>query len=84
MRMYPKFPYLIDNEMNNNKNKHLLRSNTKDYGGKLTRLTHKIAIQLRLVTENCTIYNSSSRWPSGNFWIQYLLQRRCNKQVSSR
>jgi len=30
---------------------------------KLTRLTHKIAIQLRLVAESCTICNSCSRWP---------------------
>jgi hypothetical protein len=28
---------------------------------KLTRLTHKIEIQLRLVTESCTICSSSSR-----------------------
>jgi hypothetical protein len=31
--------------------------------GKLTRLTHKIAIQLHLVTESCTICSSRSRWP---------------------
>jgi hypothetical protein len=30
---------------------------------KLTRLTHKIAIQLHLVGESCTICNSHSRWP---------------------
>jgi len=30
---------------------------------KLTRLTRKIAIQLRLVAENCTICNSRSRRP---------------------
>jgi len=28
---------------------------------KLTRLTHKIAIQLHLVAENCTICSSRSR-----------------------
>jgi len=28
---------------------------------KLTRLTHKIAIQLHLVAENCTIRSSRSR-----------------------
>jgi hypothetical protein len=28
---------------------------------KLTRLTHKIAIQLHLVAESCTIYSSRSR-----------------------
>jgi hypothetical protein len=30
---------------------------------KLTRLTHRIAIQLHLVAENCTIWSSHSRWP---------------------
>jgi hypothetical protein len=29
-----KFPDYVDNEINNNKNKHSLRSNTKGYGGK--------------------------------------------------
>jgi hypothetical protein len=30
---------------------------------KLTRLTHKIVIQLHLVAENCTICSSHSRQP---------------------
>jgi hypothetical protein len=30
---------------------------------KLTRLTQKIAIQLNVVTESCTICSSRSRWP---------------------
>jgi hypothetical protein len=30
---------------------------------KLTRLTHKIAIQLYLVADSCTIWSSRSRWP---------------------
>jgi hypothetical protein len=30
---------------------------------KLTRLTHKIAIQLHLVAESCIICSSRSRWP---------------------
>jgi hypothetical protein len=30
---------------------------------KLTRLTHKIAIQMHLVAENCTICSSRSRRP---------------------
>jgi hypothetical protein len=30
---------------------------------KLTRLTHKIAIELHLVAESCTICISRSRWP---------------------
>jgi hypothetical protein len=45
--------------LNTHKNKHSLRSNTKSYGGN----THKIAIQLHLVAESCTICNSSSRRP---------------------
>jgi hypothetical protein len=48
-----KFPNWVDNEINNNK--HSLRSNT--------RLTHKIAIQLHLVAESCTICSSLSRRP---------------------
>jgi len=28
----------------------------------LTRLTHKIAIQLHLVAESCTIFSSRSKW----------------------
>jgi len=30
---------------------------------KLTRLTHKIVIQLHLGAESCTICSSCSRWP---------------------
>jgi len=30
---------------------------------KLSRLTHKAAIQLHLVAERCTICSSHSRWP---------------------
>jgi len=30
---------------------------------KLTRLTHKIAIQLHLMAESCTICSSCFRWP---------------------
>jgi len=30
---------------------------------KLTRLTHKIAIQLQLVAESCIICSSRARWP---------------------
>jgi hypothetical protein len=37
---------------------------------KLTRLTHKISIQLHLVTESCTICVLAPDGQSGNFWIQ--------------
>jgi hypothetical protein len=30
---------------------------------KLTRLIHKIAVQLHLVAESCTIFRSRSKWP---------------------
>jgi hypothetical protein len=45
---------------------------------KLTRLTHKIAIQLHLVAESCTILATGGQ--SGNFWIlpritNYIQQR---------
>jgi hypothetical protein len=59
-RCVQKFPEYVDNEMNNN-NKHLSRSNKKDYDGKLTRLTHKTAIRLLVVAESCTICSSRSR-----------------------
>jgi hypothetical protein len=36
---------------------------------KLTRLTHKIVIQLRLVAESCIIYSSRSRRPVQKLWI---------------
>jgi hypothetical protein len=50
-----KFPDWADNEINNNK--HSLRSNTN------TKLTHKIATQLHLVAESCTVCSSRSRRP---------------------
>jgi len=36
---------------------------------KLTRLTHKIAIQLHLVAESCIICSSAWGNQSRNFWI---------------
>jgi hypothetical protein len=61
-----KFPDLVDNKTNSN-NKHSLRRNTKIMAAKLTRLTHRIAIQLHLVAESCTICSSSSRRPIRKF-----------------
>jgi hypothetical protein len=61
--VYPKVSGLSRNEINNNNNEHSLRSNTRGYGGKLTRLTRKIAIQLHLVAKSCTICSSRSRLP---------------------
>jgi len=36
---------------------------------KRTRLTHRLAIQLHLVAESCTICSSCSGWPVRKFWI---------------
>jgi len=36
---------------------------------KLTSLTHKLAMQLHLVAESCTICSSCSRWPVRKFWL---------------
>jgi hypothetical protein len=58
-----KFPDWVDKEIYAYNNKHSLKSNTKGYGGKLTRLTHKIVIQLHLVAESSTICSSRSRRP---------------------
>jgi hypothetical protein len=56
------------NEINNNK--HSVRSNIQRVmAAKLTKVTHKIAIQLHLVAESCTICSSRSRQPAGNFLI---------------
>jgi hypothetical protein len=38
----------------------------------LTRLTHKIAIQLHLMAESCTICSLAPGGQSGNFWIHPL------------
>jgi hypothetical protein len=60
-RVYPEVSGLRHNEINNNNNKHLLRSNTKDYGGK----THHIDLQ-----------NSNTTAPSGRelYHLQFSLQ----------
>jgi len=54
-RVYPKVSGLGHNEINNNNNKHSLGAIQRVMAAKLTRLTHKIAIKLHLVAENCTI-----------------------------
>jgi hypothetical protein len=65
-----KFQDNVDKEINNNNNnKHSLRSNTNCYSDKLTRLTHKIAIELHLVAESCTICSSRSRRPVRKLFV---------------
>jgi hypothetical protein len=44
---------------------------------KLTILTHKIATQLRLLAQSCTICSSRSRGQSGNLWIHPRSQDTC-------
>jgi hypothetical protein len=60
-RVYPKVSGLSNNEINNSRNKHLLRSNTKGYGGK----THYTDSQ-----------NSDKTAPSGRelYHLQFSLQ----------
>jgi hypothetical protein len=60
-RVYPKVSGLSHNEINNNKNTRW-EATQRVMAAKLTRLTHKIAIQLHLVAESCTICSSRSRW----------------------
>jgi hypothetical protein len=51
---------------------------------KLARLTHKIAIQLHLVAESCTICSSRSGGQSGNFLIHpRKLQSHIQSKVAS-
>jgi hypothetical protein len=45
---------------------------------KFTRLTHKIAIQLHLVAESCTICSSRSRWP---VWKLLVIRRSYKKSL---
>jgi len=40
---------------------------------KFIRLTHKIAIQLHLVAQSCTICSYRSSDQSGNFWIHHRM-----------
>jgi hypothetical protein len=46
---------------------------------KITRVTHKIAIQLNLMAESCTICSSRSRWP-----VQKLLDTASYRSMSNR
>jgi len=48
---------------------------------KLTRLTHKVAIQLHLLAESCTIAALATGGHSGNFWIQPLISLNTRNRV---
>jgi hypothetical protein len=54
---------------------------------KLTRLTHKIVIQLHLVAESCTICSSRSRQPIQKLLDTpscefHLMQKKCNVKLN--
>jgi hypothetical protein len=90
MEMYEgvtlKFPDWVDNEICAYNNKYSSRSNTNGYmAAKLTRLTHKMAIQLQPVAESCTICISRSRRPvrklldTPSYCKRYLIKsKNCN------
>jgi hypothetical protein len=66
-----KFPDWVDNE--------ITIINTREatqrvMAAKLTRLTHKIAIQLYLVAESCTTAILAPGGQSRNFWIHLRIQ----------
>jgi hypothetical protein len=66
-RVYPKVSGLSHNEVNNNKD--TLRTTQRVMAAKLTRLTHKVSIQLHLVAESCTICSSRSRRPVRKLFV---------------
>jgi hypothetical protein len=51
---------------------------------KLTRLIYKIAIQLHLVAENCTICSSRSRRPVRKLWLQLRISALTHRSGSLR
>jgi hypothetical protein len=57
-RVYPKISGRSHNEINT-----WWEATQRIMAAKLTRLTHKIAIQLHLVTESCTICSCRSKLP---------------------
>jgi hypothetical protein len=59
-RSIQKFPDCVNNEIKTNTRS---EATQRVMAAKLTRLTHKITIQLHLMAETCTIRSSSSRMP---------------------
>jgi hypothetical protein len=59
-RVYPKVSGQRHNEIRTNTH---CEATQRIMAAKLTRLAHKIAVQLHLVAESCTIYSSCSRRP---------------------
>jgi len=67
MRVHPKVSGLSRNETTTNTH---WEATQRVMAAKLSILTHKIAIQLHLVTERCTICSSLSRRPDRKLWTQ--------------
>jgi hypothetical protein len=74
-----KFLDWVDNEIYAYNSEHSLRRNTV-MAAKLTRLAHKIAIQLHLVAESCTICSSRSRRPVRELLIHPRTLKACHVQ----
>jgi hypothetical protein len=66
--MYPKVSGLNQNEITTTINTSW-EATQRVMAAKLTRLTHKIWIQLHLVAESCIICSSCSRRPVRKIWI---------------
>jgi hypothetical protein len=62
-RCIQKFPDWVHKEITTTIINTRSEATQRVMAGKLTRLTHKIAIQLHLVAESCTICSSRSRRP---------------------
>jgi hypothetical protein len=67
-KVYPKVSGLSPNEIYTYNNTRW-EAAQRVMASKLTRLTHKIMIQLHLVAESCTISVLAPGGQSGNFWI---------------
>jgi len=66
-----KFPDWVENDVYAYLLHFSFRCNTKGYGDKITRLTHKIAIELHLVAESLPFAVLAPGGQSGNFWIHH-------------
>jgi hypothetical protein len=67
-----KFPDWVDNEITTNTCWEAIQ---RIMAAKLTRLTHKTAIQLHMVAESCTVFSSRSRRPVRKLLDIYILQK---------
>jgi hypothetical protein len=68
-RMYPKVSGLSHKKYMLTKINTCWEATERVMAAKLTRLTHKMAMQLHLVAESCTVCSSRSRRPVRKLWI---------------